>query len=176
MTHTDPPSALRTSIGEQIARLRQERQWTLAELSERAGLDPGGLSKMERGLKAIHDHHLEVLAAAFGVHPADLLPGALRAVDRAVVEAIGAADISRAVDALATACDTTVPHLLAAIGHSPVVPAHLPTDELSDLGRASAAMTRAADNMTRHLARIVAEGGDAEAVVARWMQDVGRAP
>lgn len=176
MTKTDPPSPLRTFIGEQIARLRQERQWTLAELSERAGLDPGGLSKMERGRKAIHDHHLALLAAAFGVAPADLLPGALRPADRAVVEAIGNTDIPRAVEALAAACGTTVPHLIAAVDLSPVVPSHLPADELTDLGRASAAMTRAAANMTRHLARIVAEGGDAEAVVARWMHDVGHDP
>lgn len=151
-------------IGATIDNLSRGRGWILAELSTRTGIDPGSLSKMERGQKAIHDQHIELLATAFAVHPTRMLPDPLDAVERALLDAARRGDHDQALRALADL--TGVPH--PNVGERPT---ERTVSELADLGRASVAMTRASANLTGHIARLVAAEADADALIARWAND-----
>ncbi|MFV1989659.1 MAG: helix-turn-helix domain-containing protein [Acidimicrobiales bacterium] len=50
-TRTYSPNALEAAqiLGTEVARGRRERRWSIRELSDRAGISPGTLSKVERG-------------------------------------------------------------------------------------------------------------------------------
>lgn len=117
---------------------------------------------MERGQKAIHDQHIELLATAFAVHPTRMLPDPLDAVERTLLDAARRGDHDQALRALADL--TGAPD----VGERPT---ERTVSELADLGRASVAMTRASANLTRHIARLVAAEADADALIARWAND-----
>ncbi|MGH9957397.1 MAG: helix-turn-helix domain-containing protein [Pyrinomonadaceae bacterium] len=62
------------AIGEKIKNLREESGLTQRQLARKAGVDQGGLSKIERGLKAnLTLEMLRRLARALGCSAADLL-------------------------------------------------------------------------------------------------------
>lgn len=67
----DPRAGQRAEFGRRLRELRREREWTLAELSERSGLAVSTISKAERGLMALtYDRMLE-LAQGIGVDMAE---------------------------------------------------------------------------------------------------------
>jgi transcriptional regulator with XRE-family HTH domain len=53
-------------IGEQVRRLRKERNWSLEELSQRSGLSISFLSQVERGQTSLSISSLKAIADAFG--------------------------------------------------------------------------------------------------------------
>jgi len=55
------------SIGQSIRKLRQERGWTLEELSTRCGLSVGFLSQVERGLSSLSIGSLKMVCDAVEV-------------------------------------------------------------------------------------------------------------
>ncbi len=55
------------TIGRSIRKLRQERQWTLEELSTRCGLSVGFLSQVERGLSSLSVASLKTVCDALEV-------------------------------------------------------------------------------------------------------------
>ena len=52
---------------------RKERGMTMVELAEKAGIDQGHLSKLERGFLPYNQPNLERIARALGVAPATLI-------------------------------------------------------------------------------------------------------
>lgn len=54
-------------IGSRIVEIRNQRGWKQRELARRAGLDPGRLSKLERGLKEARLTEFASLARALGL-------------------------------------------------------------------------------------------------------------
>lgn len=60
---------------ENIRRIRKGRKLTLRELSVATGIDPGFLSRLERGLAEMKVGQLLKIARALAVNPADLLGG-----------------------------------------------------------------------------------------------------
>jgi DNA-binding XRE family transcriptional regulator len=61
--HRDPEPLWRELLGAQLRRIRHERDETLTETAERAGVSPQYLSEMERGLK---EPSSEMIAAVAG--------------------------------------------------------------------------------------------------------------
>jgi transcriptional regulator with XRE-family HTH domain len=59
------------SLGEGVRRLRRQRGWTLAELSEKTGLAASTLSKVENNQISLTYHNLANLAAGMGIDLAD---------------------------------------------------------------------------------------------------------
>jgi len=55
------------SVGRSIRKLRQDRGWTLEELSSRCGLSVGFLSQVERGLSSLSVASLRTVTEALGV-------------------------------------------------------------------------------------------------------------
>lgn len=60
--HTSPMF----NVGDVVRKLRQERGWGVVELSERAGVDKGTISALERG-KDFRAQTLEAIASALGM-------------------------------------------------------------------------------------------------------------
>ena len=54
-------------IGPNIRRLRKQRGWTILDLSTRAEMDSGYLSKLERGIAGYGQEVVSKLAKALGV-------------------------------------------------------------------------------------------------------------
>lgn len=59
---------LEAAIGREVRELRNQRDLTVAELSQSSGLSPGMLSKIENGAISPSLTSLQALARAFGVH------------------------------------------------------------------------------------------------------------
>ena len=66
-----PAEAL--DLGERVRRLRRKRSWTLTQASERMGLSPSALSKIERGDLSPTLSSLGKIAAGFGIDVAALV-------------------------------------------------------------------------------------------------------
>ncbi|GAA5232878.1 helix-turn-helix domain-containing protein [Verticiella sediminum] len=66
-------AAIQARIGLRLRALRRERGLTLAECAQRAGLDKGFLSRVERGEKSASVGTLHALAGALGVNLSALL-------------------------------------------------------------------------------------------------------
>lgn len=62
----------RAEIGARLRRLRQDRGWTLADVSERTGLAVSTLSKVERGRMSLAYDKFGILAAVLGLDIAEL--------------------------------------------------------------------------------------------------------
>jgi transcriptional regulator with XRE-family HTH domain len=56
-----------------VALLRKRHRWTQLQLADRSGMPQGSISKIESGTGGVDLDTLSRLAAAFGVHPGDLL-------------------------------------------------------------------------------------------------------
>lgn len=62
----------RAAIGARLRRLRQDRDWTLADVAARTGLAVSTLSKVERGRMSLAYDKFGVLAATLGLNIAEL--------------------------------------------------------------------------------------------------------
>ena len=77
----------RDVLGSRLRALRTDRDETLAQTAERAGISPQYLSEIERGRKEASSEMIAALAGALGISVADLMAGAaddLRRVDAPV--------------------------------------------------------------------------------------------
>lgn len=63
---------LRADWGSKVRQAREQRGWTVVQLAQRAGVDPGNLSRLERGLQGASDIMRIRLAAALEAKVADL--------------------------------------------------------------------------------------------------------
>ena len=73
----------REVLGSRLRALRSEREETLAQTAERAGLSPQYLSEVERGRKEPSSEMIAALAGALDVTVADLMAGAAQDLRRA---------------------------------------------------------------------------------------------
>ena len=60
------------TIGEKIARLRRERDWTQKELADKAGITQNQVSRIEKGKTRPRGSTIETVAQALGVDPEEL--------------------------------------------------------------------------------------------------------
>lgn len=67
---------IRKSIGQSIARARQDADLTQEDVAERLGIGPEAVSRLERGVGSITAERLVVLAEMFGCRSDQLLLGA----------------------------------------------------------------------------------------------------
>jgi transcriptional regulator with XRE-family HTH domain len=83
----------REVLGSRLRALRTERDETLAQTAERAGISPQYLSEVERGRKEPSSEMIAALAGALDVSVAELMAGAAEELRRAgaVVVRIGTA-------------------------------------------------------------------------------------
>lgn len=61
-------------VGQNIVKMRKERNWTADFLAKKIGISPGYLSKLEKGTKPINLKNLEKFANAFDIDITELLP------------------------------------------------------------------------------------------------------
>lgn len=83
-----PGSALeplwREVLGSRLRALRTDRDETLAQTAERAGISPQYLSEVERGRKEPSSEMIAALAGSLGLTVADLMAGAAEDLRRTV--------------------------------------------------------------------------------------------
>src|SRR5580704_6671978 len=65
----------REVLGSRLRTLRADRDETLAQTAERAGISPQYLSEIERGRKEASSEMIAALAGALGITVADLMAG-----------------------------------------------------------------------------------------------------
>ena len=73
----------REVLGSRLRALRTERDETLAQTAERAGISPQYLSEVERGRKEPSSEMIAALAGALDITVADLMAGAAEDLRRA---------------------------------------------------------------------------------------------
>jgi transcriptional regulator with XRE-family HTH domain len=73
----------REVLGSRLRALRTDRDETLAQTAERAGISPQNLSEVERGRKEPSSEMIAALAGALDVTVADLMAGAAEDLRRA---------------------------------------------------------------------------------------------
>jgi transcriptional regulator with XRE-family HTH domain len=71
-----PEPLWREVLGSRLRALRGDRDETLAQTAERAGISPQYLSEIERGRKEPSSEMIAALAGALGISVADLMAGA----------------------------------------------------------------------------------------------------
>lgn len=71
--HYTAPMSLLSLLGRRVRRLRREREWTRADLSERSGISVRFLARIETGEGNVSIRRLEDLAVAFGTTPSELV-------------------------------------------------------------------------------------------------------
>src|SRR3984885_8181564 len=87
-----PGPLWREVLGRRLRALRSDRDETLAQTAERAGISPQYLSEVERGRKEPSSEMIAALAGALDVTVADLMAGAAKDLRRAAtVVSIGTA-------------------------------------------------------------------------------------
>src|SRR5579863_10281072 len=74
----------REVLGTRLRTLRTDRDETLAQTAERAGISPQYLSEIERGRKEASSEMIAALAGALGITVADLMAGAAEDLRRVV--------------------------------------------------------------------------------------------
>ena len=74
----------REVLGSRLRTLRTDRDETLAQTAERAGISPQYLSEIERGRKEASSEMIAALAGALGITVADLMAGAAEHLRRIV--------------------------------------------------------------------------------------------
>jgi len=79
----------REVLGSRLRALRTERDETLAQTAERAGISPQYLSEVERGRKEPSSEMIAALAGALDITVADLMTDAAEDLRRAAVAASG---------------------------------------------------------------------------------------
>src|ERR1700749_3828409 len=78
----------REVLGSRLRALRGDRDETLAQTAERAGISPQYLSEVERGRKEPSSEMIAALAGALGVTVADLMASTAEDLRRAATAAI----------------------------------------------------------------------------------------
>jgi transcriptional regulator with XRE-family HTH domain len=73
----------REVLGSRLRALRAEREETLAQTADRAGISPQYLSEIERGRKEASSEMIAALAGALGTTVADLMAGTAEDLRRA---------------------------------------------------------------------------------------------
>ena len=73
----------REVLGSRLRSLRTDRDETLAQTAERAGISPQYLSEVERGRKEPSSEMIAALAGALGITVADLMAGTAEDLRRA---------------------------------------------------------------------------------------------
>ncbi|MDO9526993.1 MAG: helix-turn-helix transcriptional regulator, partial [Gemmobacter sp.] len=68
----DPAEAQRSEFGRRLLRLRRDRGWTLADLSERSGVAISTISKAERGVMALTYDRMAQLADGLDIDMTEL--------------------------------------------------------------------------------------------------------
>jgi|SRR6185437_1630663 len=79
----------REVLGSRLRALRTDRDETLAQTAERAGISPQYLSEVERGRKEPSSEMIAALAGALDVTVADLMAGAAEDLRRAAIVVSG---------------------------------------------------------------------------------------
>jgi len=92
----------REVLGGRLRALRTERDETLAQTAERAGISPQYLSEVERGRKEPSSEMIAALAGALDVSVADLMAGAAEELRRAAAMIVSGAVVSGAMGAAVT--------------------------------------------------------------------------
>ena len=77
---------LYAQFGRQVRAARSEARLTQQEVAERVGLTRTSVTNIERGIQHISLRQLYLLAAAVGLHPAQLLPRPEEAVEGVLPE------------------------------------------------------------------------------------------
>ncbi len=75
-------------LGSRLRALRTDRDETLAQTAERAGISPQYLSEVERGRKEPSSEMIAALAGALDITVADLMAGAAEDLRRAATVAV----------------------------------------------------------------------------------------
>lgn len=108
--------------GDLVRKLRtaEGRDWTVEQLAEKAGLNKGTVSKLERGELDPRKSTLEKIAAALDVSAAYLLSGGVTSPDRPVRDDApsmkeGAADVLAAIQETRHKLDNHLTLLLGAV-------------------------------------------------------------
>jgi DNA-binding XRE family transcriptional regulator len=83
-----PEPLWREVLGSYLRGLRADRDETLAQTAERAGISPQYLSEIERGRKEASSEMIAALAGALGLSVADLMAGAAEDLRRAATPVI----------------------------------------------------------------------------------------
>ena len=96
---TAPEPLWREVLGSRLRSLRVDRDETLAQTSERAGISPQYLSEIERGRKEPSSEMIAALAGALGTTLADLTFAVTEDLRR--LSGLGAGTITRAAGAQA---------------------------------------------------------------------------
>jgi DNA-binding XRE family transcriptional regulator len=89
----------REVLGNRLRSLRTDRDETLAQTAERAGISPQYLSEIERGRKEASSEMIAALAGALGVTVADLMAGTADDLRRIAGTVLAATAIARPVTA-----------------------------------------------------------------------------
>jgi transcriptional regulator with XRE-family HTH domain len=97
----------RDVLGGRLRSLRTDRDETLAQTAERAGLSPQYLSEIERGRKEASSEMIAALAGALGVTVADLMAGTAEDLRRAATAIIAVTSISTRTSAARTSAAGT---------------------------------------------------------------------
>jgi len=91
-----PEPLWREILGSRLRALRAEREQTLAQLADRAGISPQYLSEIERGRKEPSSEMIAALAGALGIPVAELMAAAAEDLRQfaatAIVVSLGASD------------------------------------------------------------------------------------
>lgn len=74
-SQNDPEPLWRHLLGDQLRRLRHEREETLTETSDKAGVSPQYLSEVERGLKEPSSEMIAAIAGALDTTLIELTSG-----------------------------------------------------------------------------------------------------
>lgn len=77
-----PGEELSEALGSRLTQLREVRGWKQRELSRRAEIDPGRLSKLERGVARVSVPELIRLSVALGAGLDELVFGAAVSLER----------------------------------------------------------------------------------------------
>lgn len=67
-----PPSNLKKTWGARIRDVRLQRGMTIAQLAYEVGINPGNLSRIERGIEFVNDERRVKIATVLGIDPNDL--------------------------------------------------------------------------------------------------------
>lgn len=148
-----------------VRNLRTGRQWTQADLAERAGLSVSTVTNIEIGRTALTVLHLCRFADAFGTTPAALIAGVEppAAGEAELLDAVRDGDRVAALKALARAMNLRPEQLSPRPNPSSEGYA---TEHVADLGRNAARLARSAAMLVSDV-----EGGDADQVLAGWTEE-----
>jgi DNA-binding XRE family transcriptional regulator len=104
----------REVLGSRLRELRTDRDETLAQTADRAGISPQYLSEIERGRKEASSEMIAALAGALGLTVADLMAGAAEDLRRAATPVIAVTTLGGGVaGAGRAACRPSGPVALA---------------------------------------------------------------